>query len=103
MVKDIMENHGENQSLRNIISKYAGIIESQERTIEQLRAQLDALGTYKEEVDFDSMIADLEQAQECLSEVYGTACDAGLTRIEDLMSWADSCISEAIDALQMHI
>ena len=101
-----MENnfeYGENQSLRNIISKYAAVIETQEQTIVQLRAQLDAVGAYKEEVDFGSMITDLEIAAEHLSEVYGTACDAGLTRIEDLMSCADSCIAEAIDALQMHI
>ena len=88
----------ENHSLRNIIKKYAGIIESQQQTIEQLQARLDALSAPV--VDVDSMIADLEQAQECLSNVYGTACDSGLTRVEDLMSCADSCIAEAIDALQ---
>ena len=88
----------ENHSLRNTIKKYAGIIESQQQTIEQLQARLDALSAPV--VDVDSMIADLEQAQECLSNVYGTACDSGLTRVEDLMSCADSCIAEAIDALQ---
>lgn len=101
MVKDIMENNFEYvdmQSLRRMIDKYAGIIKSQERTIEQLRARLDELSV--PDVDVHSMIADLEQAQECLSNVYGTACDSGLTRVEDLMSCADSCIAEAIDALQ---
>jgi Zn-dependent oligopeptidase len=109
MVKDIMEynfdnfEYGENQSLRNILNKYASVIESQKITIEDLRAQLDSLKASKKEVDVDSMIADLEQAQDCLSEVYGVACDAGLSRVEDLMSCADSCISEAMDVLQNRI
>ena len=106
MVKDIMENnfeYSENQSLRNILYKYTSIIESQKRTIQDLRDQLDSLSASTEEVDVDSLVADLEQAQDCLSEVYHVACEAGLVRIEDLMSCADSCISEAIDVLQNRI
>ena len=106
MIKDIMENnfeYSENQSLRNILNKYASVIESQKRTIQDLRDQLDSLSVSTEEVDVDSLVADLEQAQDCLSEVYHVACDAGLSRIEDLMSCADSCISEAIDVLQNRI
>jgi hypothetical protein len=109
MVKDIMEynfdnfEYGENQSLRNIIKRYSARIAAQEKTIEDLRDQLDSLCASTEEVDVDSMIADLEQAQDCLSNVYHVACDAGLSRVEDLMSCADSCISEAIDVLQNRI
>lgn len=89
--------YSENESLRNILNKYASVIQSQKITIQDLRAQLDSLKASKKEVDVDSMIADLEQAQDCLSNVYHVACDAGLSRVEDLMSCADSCISEAMD------
>jgi|694.fasta_scaffold113966_2 hypothetical protein len=95
--------YSEHQSLRNILNKYASVIESQKITIEDLRAQLDSLKASKKEVDVDSMIAELEQAQDCLSNVYHVACDAGLSRVEDLMSCADSCISEAMDVLQNRI
>ena len=103
MVKDIMENnfeYSENQSLRNIIKKYASVIEVQKRTIEDLRAQLDSLSDPMEEVDVDALVDDLEQAQQFLSSVYHVACDAGLDQVEDLMSCADSCISEALDVLK---
>jgi Zn-dependent oligopeptidase len=95
--------YSEHQSLRNILNKYASVIESQKITIEDLRAQLDSLKASKKEVDVDSMIAELEQAQDCLSNVYHVACDAGLDQVENLMSCADSCISEAIDVLQNRI
>ena len=103
MVKDIMENnfeYSENQSLRNIIKKYSARIAAQEKIIEDLRGQLDSLSDPMEDVDVDALVDDLEQAQQFLSSVYHVACDAGLDQVEDLMSCADSCISEALDVLK---
>ena len=42
----------------------------------------------------------LTKAQELLSEVYGVACNSGNDEVERLMSVADSCIIDAMDALE---
>jgi hypothetical protein len=56
---------------------------------------LDKLGMPKEE-----MLEKLGLAQSLLSDVYHGSCDCSDTHLESLMSAADSCISEAIDALK---
>jgi len=43
----------------------------------------------------------LTKAQELLSEVYGVACNSGNFEVERLMSVADSCIIDAMDALEV--
>jgi hypothetical protein len=93
----------ENESLTNIVKRYAKIINEQEKTILDLRARLLELcvNWQPSEISYDreGMIDKLEQAQNLLSDVYHEACDAGLTEVESQMSCADSCIGEAISAL----
>ena len=47
----------------------------------------------------DQILSDLDQAQRLLSNVYHYAQDINDGNIEQLMSVADSCIIDAIDAL----
>ena len=103
MKDDIMVNefeYSENESLRRLIKKYTKVIDKQQKMIENLQERLES----KEKVSYDreGMIANLEEAQALLSDVYHEACDAGLTEIESLMSAADSCVCEALDALQAY-
>lgn len=99
MEDDIMMGfeYGEVESLKRLVKKYGKVISEQEDLIRKLQARLDG----KDDIDFDreDMLANLETAQQYLSEVYHVAIDAGLEDIEDLMSAADSCVIEAIDAL----
>ena len=99
MKNDIMMGfeYDEVDSLKRLVKRYGKLISEQEDLIRKLQARLDG----KEEVTFDreGMIEKLEQAQLLLSDVYHEACDAGLTEIESQMSCADSCIGEAISAL----
>ena len=44
------------------------------------------------------LIEKLKTAQALLSDVYHYACDEGLENIESLMSCADSCIIDSLDA-----
>jgi hypothetical protein len=91
------------ESLKNIIKRYAKVIDEQEKTILDLRARmLDLCVNWQpSEISYDreGMIAKLDQAQNLLSDVYHEACEAGLTDIEDQMSCADSCICEALSQL----
>lgn len=43
--------------------------------------------------------AKLVEAQNLLADVYGDACDFGIDQIERLLSCADDCIIESLDAL----
>ena len=85
------------ESLKNLIKRYAKVIEDQEVIIRNLQARLDE--SLEPSYDREGMIANLEAAQGYLSEVYHAAIDAGMKDIESLMSSADSCVTEAIDAL----
>jgi hypothetical protein len=102
MKNDIMMGfeYDEVESLKRLVKKYGKVISEQEDLIRKLQARLDG----EEEVTFDrdGMIANLEAAQQYLSDVYHEACDAELVEIEDLMSCADSCIGEALSALSDH-
>jgi hypothetical protein len=99
MKNDIMMGfeYDEVDSLKRLVKRYGKLISEQEVLISKLQARLDG----KEEVTFDrdGMIANLEAAQQYLSDVYHEACEAGLTEIESQMSCADSCIGEALSAL----
>lgn len=46
-----------------------------------------------------ALIQKLMDAQDLLSDVYHNAIDVNNNQVESLMSVADSCINEAIDAL----
>ena len=98
MKNDIMMGfeYDEVDSLKRLVKRYGKVISEQEDLIRKLQARLDGK---QESFDREGMIANLEAAQEYLSEVYHAACEAGLTEIESLMSCADSCIGEAISAL----
>ena len=98
MKDDIMMGfeYDEVDSLKRLVKRYGKVISEQEDLIRKLQARLDGK---QESFDREGMIANLEAAQEYLSDVYHEACDAGLTEIESLMSCADSCIGEAISAL----
>lgn len=91
------------ESLKNIVKRYAKVMKEQEKTILDLRARLLELcvNWQPSEISYDreGMLDKLEQAQLLLSDVYHEACDAGLTEVESQMSCADSCIGEAISAL----
>jgi len=91
------------ESLKNIVKRYAKVMKEQEKTILDLRARLLELcvNWQPSEISYDreGMLDKLEQAQMLLSAVYHEACDAGLTEVESQMSCADSCICEAISAL----
>ena len=99
MKNDIMMGfeYDEVDSLKRLVKRYGKLISEQEVLISKLQARLDG----KEEVTFDrdGMIEKLEEAQALLSDVYHEAIEAGLTDIEGLMSAADSCVNEALDAL----
>jgi len=43
----------------------------------------------------------LAQAQSLLSDIYHYACEIGDSALEEQMSCADSCISEALDLISM--
>ena len=43
----------------------------------------------------------LAQAQSLLSDIYHCACEIGDSALEEQMSCADSCISEALDLISM--
>ena len=94
------------ESLKNIVKRYAKTINEQEKTILDLRARMLELcvNWQPSEISYDreGMLDKLEQAQLLLSDVYHEACEAGLTEIESQMSCADSCISEALSALDDH-
>ena len=91
------------ESLNRIVKRYGMVIEEQERIIKELRARILKLSeTWKPpepSYDREGMIAKLDHAQNLLSDVYHEACEAGLTEVESQMSCADSCICEAISAL----
>ena len=91
------------ESLKNIVKRYSKLIGEQEKTILDLRARMLELcvNWQPSEISYDreGMLDKLEQAQNLLSDVYHEACEAGLTEIESQMSCADSCIGEAISAL----
>jgi hypothetical protein len=92
----------ENESLTNIVKRYAKIIGEQEKTILDLRARMLELcleNPLEPSYDREGMIAKLDHAQGLLSDVYHEAIEAGLTEIEDQMSCADSCICEALSQL----
>ena len=93
-------------SLKNIVKRYSMIIEEQENIIKELRVRILKLSeTWKPpepSYDREGMIAKLDQAQNLLSDVYHEACEAGLTEIESQMSCADSCICEALSALDAY-
>jgi hypothetical protein len=92
----------ENESLKNIVKRYGMVMEEQERTILELRARMLelCLGELLEtSYDRDGMIAKLDHAQVLLSDVYHEAIKANLIEVEDQMSCADSCIGEALNAL----
>ena len=99
MKNDIMMGfeYDEVDSLKRLVKRYGKLISEQEVLISKLQARLDG----KEEVTFDrdGMIANLEAAQQYLSDVYHEAIEAGLTEIESQMSCADSCICEALNEL----
>ena len=101
MKDDIMMGfeYDEVDSLKRLVKRYGKVISEQEDLIRKLQARLDGK---QESFDREGMIANLEAAQEYLSDVYHEACEAGLTEIESLMSCADSCISEALSALDDH-
>ena len=98
MKDDIMMGfeYDEVDSLKRLVKRYGKVISEQEDLIRKLQARLDGK---QESFDREGMIANLEAAQEYLSEVYHAAIEAGLTEIESQMSCADSCIGEAISAL----
>jgi hypothetical protein len=47
------------------------------------------------------IIPKLEQAQRLLAEVYDYACQNGLYEVERLMSFADTCIYDALDEIEV--
>ena len=98
MKDDIMMGfeYDEVDSLKRLVKRYGKVISEQEDLIRKLQARLDGK---QESFDREGMIANLEAAQEYLSDVYHEACEAGLTEVESQMSCADSCIGEAISAL----
>lgn len=91
------------ESLNRIVKRYGMVMQEQEKTILDLRARLLELcvNWQPSEISYDreGMLDKLEQAQLLLSDVYHEAIDAGLTEVESQMSCADSCIGEAISAL----
>jgi GTPase involved in cell partitioning and DNA repair len=100
MKNDIMVNefeYSEIESLKRLIKKYAKVIDKQQALIVNLQDRLES--KEEESYDRDGMIEKLEEAQALLSDVYHEAIEAGLTDIEGLMSAADSCVNEALDAL----
>jgi GTPase involved in cell partitioning and DNA repair len=100
MKNDIMVNEfecSEIESLKRLIKKYAKVIDKQQALIVNLQDRLES--KEEESYDRDGMIEKLEEAQALLSDVYHEAIEAGLTDIEGLMSAADSCVNEALDAL----
>ena len=94
------------ESLKNIVKRYSKVMQEQEKTILELRARLLELcvNWQPSEISYDrdGMIAKLDHAQGLLSDVYHEAIEAGLTEIESQMSCADSCIIEALSALDDH-
>lgn len=87
-------------TLTRIVKRYDSIIDEQSKTIDKLRARnLELTETWEPPYDREGMLDKLEQAQLLLSDVYHEACEAGLTEVESQMSCADSCICEAISAL----
>jgi hypothetical protein len=91
------------ESLKNIVKRYVMVMEEQDNIIKDLRFRnLKLSETWKPSepsYDREGMIVKLDQAQGLLSDVYHEACEAGLTEIESQMSCADSCIGEALSAL----
>ena len=49
----------------------------------------------------NQILSDLDQAQRLLERVYGYAQDIKNGNIEQLMSVADSCIIDAIEAMEV--
>ena len=49
----------------------------------------------------DELLAKLTQAQTLLSDIYHYACEIGDSALEEQMSCADSCISEALDLISI--
>jgi len=49
----------------------------------------------------DELLAKLTQAQTLLSDIYHYAIEIGDGALEEQMSCADSCISEALDLISM--
>jgi uncharacterized protein YutE (UPF0331/DUF86 family) len=98
MKNDIMMGfeYDEVDSLKRLVKRYGKVISEQEDLIRKLQARLDGK---QESFDREAMINNLEMAQQYLSDVYNEACDAGLVQIESLMSCADSCVCEALSAL----
>ena len=98
MKDDIMMGfeYDEVDSLKRLVKRYGKVISEQEDLIRKLQARLDGK---QESFDREGMIANLEAAQQYLSEVYHAAIEAGLTEIESQMSCADSCVNEALSAL----
>ncbi len=47
------------------------------------------------------IIPKLEQAQRLLAEVYDYACQNGLYEVERLLSFADTCIYDALDEIEV--
>ena len=94
------------ESLNRIVKRYGMVIEEQEKTILDLRARMLELcvNWQPSEISYDreGMIDKLNDAQGLLSDVYHEAIEAGLTEIESQMSCADSCIIEALSALDDH-
>ena len=90
-------------SLKNIVKRYSKIIGEQEDIIKDLRVRMFKLSQTwnppEPSYDREDMIAKLDHAQNLLSDVYHEACEAGLTEVESQMSCADSCICEALSAL----
>jgi hypothetical protein len=95
--------NNEIESLKNIVKRYAKVMQEQEKTILDLRARLLDLclewQPSEPSYDRDGMITKLNHAQGLLSDVYHEAIEAGLTEIESQMSCADSCIGEALSEL----
>ena len=99
MKNDIMMGfeYDEVDSLKRLVKRYGKLISEQEVLISKLQDRLES--KEEESYDRDGMIEKLEEAQALLSDVYHEAIEAGLTDIEGLMSAADSCVNEALDAL----
>lgn len=98
MIKDF--EYSEVEVLKRMLKGYGKVISEQEDLIRKLQ---DRLHGKQETFDRVGMIANLEAAQEYLSEVYHAAIEAGLTEIESQMSCADSCVSESIAVLDTYI
>lgn len=52
-------------------------------------------------MDQVDIISKLEQAQRLLAEVYDYACKNGLDEVERLLSFADTCIYDALDEIEV--